>query len=82
MEKQINTPKLRFPEFEGEWIFTKLGEVGQIVTGKTPSTKEESLWNGEVLFVTPTDIVGEKFQTITQRTIKNKRILNCSQQKV
>ncbi|MCK9453411.1 MAG: hypothetical protein M0Q90_17075 [Bacteroidales bacterium] len=38
-------PKLRFPEFENEneWDQKSLGETGTIVTGKTPSTKDESL---------------------------------------
>ena len=35
------TPKLRFLEFAGEWEEKELGEVGDILTGKTPSTKEE-----------------------------------------
>jgi len=34
-------PKLRFPEFKntGEWEVKRLGEVGKIVTGSTPSKK-------------------------------------------
>ena len=65
-------PKLRFPEFRGAkgWHATPLGELGEIVTGKTPSTKEEDLWGGEILFITPTDITeGEKYQHTTQRTV-------------
>lgn len=27
MEKKTNVPKLRFPEFEGEWVEKKLGEI-------------------------------------------------------
>jgi len=48
----------------------KLGEVGKIITGKTPSTKNLELWNGDIQFVTPTDIDSNKYQIITQRTIK------------
>jgi type I restriction enzyme, S subunit len=65
-------PKLRFPEFrEAEgWNATPLGELGAIVTGKTPSTKEDDLWGGEILFITPTDIKeDEKYQHTTQRTV-------------
>lgn len=65
-------PKLRFPEFrEAEgWVASPLGELGAIVTGKTPSTTEEDLWGGEILFITPTDITDvNKYQRTTQRTV-------------
>lgn len=65
-------PKLRFPEFREAdgWNATPLGELGAIVTGKTPSTKEDDLWGGEILFITPTDITEEeKYQHTTQRTV-------------
>ena len=69
-------PKLRFPEFReaAGWETTPLGELGAIVTGKTPSTKEDDLWGGEMLFITPTDITeGERYQHTTQRTVVETR---------
>lgn len=70
--KPALVPKLRFPEFrkaEG-WKVAPLGELGAILTGKTPSTKEDDLWGGEILFITPTDITeDEKYQRTTQRTV-------------
>ncbi len=69
-------PKLRFAEFrdEGEWEEKSLGQIGEIVTGKTPSTSDDSLWNGDIQFVTPTDISEEKYQWKTQRSIvRNKK---------
>jgi type I restriction enzyme S subunit len=48
-----------------------LGDIGEIVTGKTPSTSDESLWNGEIQFVTPTDISEEKYQWETQRSVSS-----------
>ncbi len=65
-------PALRFPEFrgEGEWEEKKLGCIGKIITGKTPSTKNKVLWEGDVLFITPTDISEEnKYQLNTQRYV-------------
>lgn len=79
MSKDKLIPELRFPEFEGdgEWIYKRLGETGKVITGKTPSTKDASLWNGEILFITPTDIdENQKYQLVTNRTIVRNRKLN------
>ena len=65
-------PRIRFPEFQnaGEWASEPLGELGEIVTGKTPSTKESDLWGGDILFITPTDISEDaKYQHTTARTV-------------
>ena len=74
-------PRLRFPEFQdaGEWASEPLGDLGEIVTGKTPSTKEADLWGGDIFFITPTDISEDnKYQRTTTRTVlatKNTKIL-------
>lgn len=62
--------KIRFGDFTEKWEIKYLGEVGDIVTGKTPNTKDLDLWNGDVQFVTPTDITENKYQHLTERTIK------------
>ncbi|WP_311030579.1 restriction endonuclease subunit S [Mesorhizobium koreense] len=38
------------------WAAQQLGQVVRVVTGKTPSTKDDRFWNGKVPFVTPSDI--------------------------
>lgn len=38
-----------------EWQDTKLGNLGKVVTGKTPSKDNPEDWGSEVLFVTPSD---------------------------
>jgi type I restriction enzyme, S subunit len=40
MEKNTNVPRLRFPEFEGEWAEKKLGEIAERVISKN---KENNL---------------------------------------
>jgi type I restriction enzyme S subunit len=40
MEKQTNTPKLRFPEFKGEWEKKKLGELCKMQAGKFINASE------------------------------------------
>ena len=65
-------PRLRFPEFRNapEWGKKQLAELGEIITGKTPSTTDADLWGGEVLFITPTDIDEDgKYQDASQRTV-------------
>jgi type I restriction enzyme, S subunit len=69
-----HSSRLRFKDKDGknfaDWEVRKLGEVGEIVTGKTPSTTNLDLWDGNIQFVTPTDIDENKYQFKTQRTIK------------
>ena len=38
-----------------EWQETKLGSLGRVITGKTPSKDNPEDWGSEVLFVTPSD---------------------------
>ena len=38
------------------WIETTIGQLGKVVTGKTPPTKNRAMYDGEYMFVTPTDL--------------------------
>ena len=74
--QQLFSGKLRFKDENGkdypDWEEKKLGEIGQIVTGKTPSTSDSTLWNGDIQFITPTDIKdGIKYQEKTERYVSN-----------
>lgn len=42
------------------WRFLSLGEMGKIVTGKTPSTKVPEYFGGDIPFITPSDMEGGK----------------------
>lgn len=50
-------PKIRFKGFADDWEQRKLKDIGDILTGSTPSTQHEEYYsqNG-MLWVTPTDI--------------------------
>jgi len=61
-----DTPLGKIPE---DWEVVRLGDIGVIVTGKTPSTKIQKFWNGEIMFVTPTDYRGRKYINDTERYI-------------
>ena len=70
--KKPLVPRLRFSEFRdaGEWEVKEIREVGNIITEKTPNTKDDNLWNGNILFITPTDIHEQaKYQISTQRKV-------------
>jgi type I restriction enzyme S subunit len=47
----------------------KFSQIGTIITGKTPRTKIEEYWNGNVQFITPKDIQVNKSIFHTQRNI-------------
>ena len=51
-----NIPEARFKGFEDEWMEVAISKIGTIMTGNTLSTKNESFWNGNNVWVTPTDI--------------------------
>ena len=54
-----NIPSLRFNSFHQEWKLTSLGDLGEVLTGNTPSTKIESNWekdNKGYIWITPSDI--------------------------
>lgn len=76
--QQIFNQELRFQQDDGSdfpnWEEKDLGEVGEIITGKTPNTSDLSLWRGDILFITPTDIKdGEKYQLETERLVSEFR---------
>ena len=50
------------------WQVVKLGEVGRVITGKTPPTSIPSYWNGSIPFITPVDLQGNAIRT-AQRSI-------------
>jgi len=54
------------------WQKKTLGDIGAIITGKTPSTSNADLWGGDVLFITPTDIDNNiKYQDTAARTVSS-----------
>ncbi len=56
-------------ENNNKWRKITIGELGKIVTGKTPSTKNDTFWNGDIPFVTPADLQKTKHVFSTERTV-------------
>ena len=63
-----NVPDLRFPEFQEkkEWKEKQLGNIGEIITGNTPSTKDITNYGGNKLFVSPADISSNRYVSDTK----------------
>jgi type I restriction enzyme S subunit len=43
-----------------EWKIYKLGDIGRIITGKTPPTIKKEYFDGDYPFITPVDMNGQK----------------------
>ena len=57
MTKKSDTPAIRFKGFSDAWEQRKLGELGTITTGSTPSTSIPDYYSDDgIVWVTPTDI--------------------------
>ena len=52
-----------------EWKRCTIGDLGRIITGKTPNTKVTEYWDGNIPFVTPKDLQGTKHIDCTERSI-------------
>ena len=77
MSEEKLVPKLRFSGFNDEWKSFKLNEVGNIVTGATPPTKDnDNFINSGYLWVTPGDISSKKFVSKTERNLSEKGLKN------
>ncbi len=62
-----NVPHLRFPGFTEEWEMKKIEELGRFIGGGTPDTSVENFWDGEVPWISSSDIEIDDIHNI-QRT--------------
>ena len=75
-EKKIsNVPTLRFSQYHSDWTPCSLSEIANVVGGGTPDTADETLWNGDIQWFTPTEVghskyVSKSIRTISQRGLK------------
>jgi len=72
-----DSPLGRIPE---EWEVVRLGEVGEIISGSTPSTYNDEYWNGEIVWITPNDLsnIENIFIENSSRKITQKGLKSCS----
>lgn len=53
----------------GKWVKKKLGEIGDIITGSTPTTSKLDYWNGDYNFYSPADFTDNIYCDKTERTV-------------
>ena len=72
-------PRLRFPEFseEGAWEETAIGNMGEVITGSTPSTSRRDFYGGDFMFVSPADISDLPFVEETKTTLTEAGFAEC-----
>ncbi len=76
-------PKLRFPEFQDDWVIKKLGELGKLIGGGTPDKSVAEYWQGEIPWVSSSDIYEDDINTISvTRFINEKSISESATKKV
>lgn len=52
-----------------EWIKVKVGDIGRVVTGKTPKTSNSEYYGGSIPFLTPSDDMSVKYVKNTNKHI-------------
>ena len=50
----------------------KIKEIGHVVTGKTPLTEVQEYYNGDIMFISPSDLHGDYLITRSEKTITEK----------
>lgn len=54
------------------WQEIRVGDLGEIITGKTPPTSNVDNYGGNIPFITPSDMVGNRSIVSTERYISEK----------
>ena len=68
-QKGQTIPKRRFLGFSAPWEQRKLGDIADIVGGGTPSTGNQSYWNGDIDWYAPAEIANQIYANSSQKKI-------------
>lgn len=81
MMQQLFSQQIRFKDDSGknypDWQEKKLGEIADIITGSTPRTNVKEYYNGNIMFVSPADILDKKYIDKTSKNITEKGLATC-----
>ena len=77
--KKLNVPNLRFPEFEGEWEESTIGEMFDLYSGNTPSRLNKEHFKGNVNWISSGELkehyIYSSKEQISQEAAKNLKLL-------
>lgn len=77
--QQLLTGKKRLPGFTGDWIEIRLGDYTTMNSGGTPSSSIPEYYNGDIPFLSISDItISGKYIKKTEKTITKKGLKNSS----
>ena len=62
-------PEIRFKGFTDPWEQRKLGDIADIVGGGTPSTGNQSYWDGDIDWYAPAEIANQIYANSSQKKI-------------
>ena len=67
-------------EIPENWAWCRLGEIGEIISGGTPSISNDNYWNGNISWITPADLSNykEKYISRGKRNISIEGLENSS----
>ena len=69
MTKRSDAPAIRFKGFSDAWEQRKLGDIADIVGGGTPSTGNQSYWDGDIDWYAPAEIADQIYANSSQKKI-------------
>ena len=69
MAKKEQVPAIRFQGFADPWEQRKLGDIADIVGGGTPSTGNQSYWDGDIDWYAPAEIADQIYANSSQKKI-------------
>ena len=71
-------PEIRFKGFTDPWEQRKLGDIADIVGGGTPSTGNQSYWDGDIDWYAPAEIADQIYANSSQKKITSLGYENSS----
>lgn len=77
-----NKPKIRFKGFEKDWKNLKLAEIGKFIGGGTPSTQKKEFWNGNIPWISSSDLSDESIHKINLTRFITTDAINQSATKI
>lgn len=76
--QQLLTGKKRLDGFAGEWQYKKLCDICHVIGGGTPDTNNVSFWNGNIPWISSSDLEMDNFHAITKTRFITEYAINQS----